>query len=132
MPDNEAAFRLGHIVTAIEKIGRYTAGVTFEEFRRDAKVADASLLNLVNIGRAASHVSAHFKTQHAEIPWSDIDRIFNLVEPLHPNVDLDAAWKMIRMTFRLSKRLSGASWSRIPMNNKWHRGANTHPSRSKI
>ena len=96
MRGNEATFRLGHVLTAIERIGCYTEGMSSIEFRQDSKVADASLLNLSIIGRAASYTPARFRSQHVEIPWSDIDRLYNLVEPPHPDIDLDRAWQMIR------------------------------------
>jgi uncharacterized protein with HEPN domain len=40
-PEREWRFRVRHILDAIEKIVRYTGGMTFDEFRSDDRTIDA-------------------------------------------------------------------------------------------
>src|SRR5207245_1925793 len=48
--------RVEHILTAIERIQRYTAGITEVVFANDEKTIDAVIRNFQIIGEAARHV----------------------------------------------------------------------------
>jgi uncharacterized protein with HEPN domain len=47
---------LDDMLQAMAKVGRYTEGLTFEQFLQDEKGVDAVLRNLEVIGEAARHV----------------------------------------------------------------------------
>ena len=44
-PEREWNFRIQHIADAIDKIMRYTAGTTFEQFAADERTVDAVIRN---------------------------------------------------------------------------------------
>ena len=49
--------------TAIERVERYTEGLTHETFIRDEKTTDAVVQNLEIIGEAANRLPEDFKKQ---------------------------------------------------------------------
>ena len=55
-PEREWTFRIHHIVDAMDKIMRYTAGMTFEQFAADERTVDAVIRNFLVIGEATRHV----------------------------------------------------------------------------
>ena len=64
--------RVYDILTAIEKIQRYTAGSSFEAFANDEKTVDAVVRNLTVIGEAAQHIPTDIQARIAAIPWMDM------------------------------------------------------------
>jgi uncharacterized protein with HEPN domain len=55
-------FYLEDVVESARKIGRYTEGLTFDQFRSEDMVIDAVVRNLEIIGEAAKHLPAEAKT----------------------------------------------------------------------
>ena len=56
MPHERWEDRVQDILTAIQRIQRYTAGLSFEAFSKDEKTVDAVVRNLSIIGEAARHI----------------------------------------------------------------------------
>lgn len=63
---------LRHILEAIEKIERYTKGMSKDEFFGNELVVDAVTRNIEIIGEATKNLPADFKKKHSNIPWKDI------------------------------------------------------------
>jgi uncharacterized protein with HEPN domain len=62
------AFPRKHIIDAIDKIKRYTAAMTYEEFAADERTVDAVIRNFLVIGEATRHVPDHVRATADEIP----------------------------------------------------------------
>lgn len=60
---------LEHILLAIQKIGRFCAGVELEDFSSNEMLQSAVIRELEIIGEASKHVSEKVKTDNPEIPW---------------------------------------------------------------
>jgi hypothetical protein len=73
--------RVHDILTAIEKIQRYTAGFSFEAFANDEKTVDAVVRNLTIIGEAAQHIPTDIQARIPAIPWTVPERV-----PTDPSV----------------------------------------------
>jgi len=58
------------MLECVEKIERYLAGVSKEEFLSDEKLQDAVVRNLEIIGEAASQISTDIRDKYPEIPGS--------------------------------------------------------------
>jgi len=86
--------RLRHILEAIERIDRYTAGGE-ESFQRDELVQNWMLRHLQVIGEAARALSVTFRDQHAEIAWSDIIGMRHVLVHDYFGIDLDIVWRVI-------------------------------------
>jgi uncharacterized protein with HEPN domain len=94
-PDRDPATILD-IVLAGRRIGDFVSGQDFEDFSADLKTQSAVLLQLLIIGEAAKRLSAAFREQHSEIPWSDIMRMRDKLIHHYEEVDLGLVWKAVR------------------------------------
>lgn len=72
MSSRSAQLLIEDILSASEKIQRYTDGMSFDQFTLDEKTADAVVRNFEVIGEAANRLPADFKAQHPHIDWDRI------------------------------------------------------------
>jgi len=99
---------LADMLEAIEKIERYTAGLTRKEFREDDLVADAVVRNLEVLGEAARHVPGKVRDRFPEVGWRQIVAFRNVVIHEYFAVDLDIVWTVVeRHLPRLKEALRG-------------------------
>lgn len=91
---------LGHILTAIERIDRYTADKDQAGFLSSELVQDAVIRNIEIIGEAANNiqrVAPDFAAQHDGIPWLVKCTMRNRVSHGYDKVDLELVWKTIQI-----------------------------------
>ena len=81
---------------SIEKIERYTEGLTQEAFQGDEKTTDAVVRNLEIIGEAAARLPGDFTDQHSEIEWIKIIGLRNRIVHEYFGVDLQIIWQILR------------------------------------
>ena len=62
--------RIEHILEAINKIERYTAGLSEEAFANQDMAVDAVIRNFQVIGEAARHIPDDVQARYPEVPWS--------------------------------------------------------------
>jgi uncharacterized protein with HEPN domain len=89
-------FRIEHILEAIAKIQRYTAGMSQEAFAADDLVVDAVQRNFTIIGEAARQVPAEIQGKHPEIPWALMQGMRNIIVHEYDAVKLDVIWRTIQ------------------------------------
>ena len=90
---------LGHILDAIERIQRYTAGVDEVAFARNSLVQDAVIRNFEIIGEASRNISKRypdFAAAHPSLPLAVAYEMRNAVAHGYFKVDLGIVWKTIR------------------------------------
>jgi uncharacterized protein with HEPN domain len=87
---------LDDIRRSCEKVLRYTAGMTFEEFVADEKTFDAVLRNLAIIGEAVKQVPQDFRDQHPDLEWRKIARFRDIVIHHYFAVDEQIVWDVVR------------------------------------
>lgn len=85
-----------HILDAIEKIARYTAGSTRETFLKDDLVIDGVIRELEIIGEAAGNLSESFQAGHPGIPFAAITGMRNVLAHEYFGVDLNQVWKTVQ------------------------------------
>ncbi len=88
-------FRLRHIIEAIEKIQRYTDGMSLSEFLDDQLTSDAVLRNFMVIGEAARYVPESMVAAFPEVPWADMRGMRNVVAHEYDRVRLVTIWATI-------------------------------------
>lgn len=70
---------IADIIQSGDRIIIYTDGLTYRQFIRDPKTADAVVRNFQIIGEAVAKLPSTFKKQHPEIPWSSLRALRNRV-----------------------------------------------------
>lgn len=89
---------LAHILEAIERIVRYTEGMSEEAFMRNQMAQDAVIRNFEVIGEASHNIETHhpeFAATHVELPLAFAYQMRNAVTHGYFKVDLEIVWKTI-------------------------------------
>ncbi len=79
MSDRSQVLYLSEMLAAMEKVERYIAGVSYEEFVRQEQLVDAVERNIEKIGEAAAAVPDDIRNRHPEVPWKTIVGLRNKV-----------------------------------------------------
>ena len=80
------------MIESSEKITRYCADMTFEEFIADERTIDAVIRNFEIIGEAASCLSADFRDEHSAIDWHKIRGFKNRIVHDYMGIDYSIVW----------------------------------------
>jgi uncharacterized protein with HEPN domain len=89
-------FRIEHILEAIAKIQRYTAGMSEEAFTADDLAVDAVERNFTIIGEAARQIPLDIQRKHPEIPWALMQGMRNILVHEYDAVKLEVVWRTIQ------------------------------------
>jgi len=81
---------------SIEKIERYTEGMTQDNFESDEKTTDAVVRNLEIIGEAAGRLPQDFTDRNSEIEWVKIIGLRNRIVHEYFGVDLQIIWQILK------------------------------------
>ena len=95
MSERSVDFLIEDMWESIEKIERYTEGLTEEEFEQDDKTTDAVVRNLEIIGEAANRLPRGFRANHPKIEWKKIVGLRNRIVHEYFGVDLGIIWRII-------------------------------------
>ena len=83
---------LEDILHAAKAIRRFTAGVTLEQFKANEEKYEAVNRKFQIIGEAARRLSPEAKNGFAEIPWTLITAMRNIIVHDYDDVDLAIVW----------------------------------------
>lgn len=89
---------LEHILNALERIQRYTAGKSSEDFIADTLLQDAVLRNLGIVGEAAHRLlddALDYAAMHPEIPLAKIYGTRNRITHAYEDVDMAIVWNLV-------------------------------------
>jgi len=93
VPHRDWRLRVADILAAIERIGRYTAGLDRASFERDERTAEAVCFALVVIGEAASHVPDEVQATAPQVPWRKMKAMRNIAAHEYFGLDLATVWE---------------------------------------
>ncbi len=96
MSDRRDRDYVDDIRIAIERIQRFTAGMTRKQFESDEKTQDAVIRNLEVIGEAAKNVSAPTRRDNSAIPWHDLAGVRDKLIHQYFGVNFAIVWKIIK------------------------------------
>ena len=107
MPRDETY--LTYMLLAARRVKLYISGVSREQFDADLKLMDAVVLQIGNIGEAASQVSQTFRDQHPNIPWKQVvgmrHRLFHGYQVIDWNRVWETAQQFVPELIRLLEAL---------------------------
>jgi uncharacterized protein with HEPN domain len=92
MSKRDLSLLIEDIWESIEKIERYTEGMTLDNFQYDEKTIDAVVRNFEIIGEAAGRLPKDFTTLHLEIEWKKIVGLRNRIVHEYFGVDQQIIW----------------------------------------
>jgi uncharacterized protein with HEPN domain len=87
---------LDDVVAAIDKIAKFTAGLSEEQFMDDEKTFDAVVRNLEIIGEAVKHIPDGIRRQWPTIEWRKAAGLRDLLIHEYFAVDTDIIWDVAK------------------------------------
>ena len=81
------------MLESIEKVDRYTEGMSLEDFRGDEKTVDAVVRNISVIGEAARHVPVEIRERYPDVPWLEMRGMRNVVVHEYASVSIPIVWQ---------------------------------------
>ena len=70
---------LNHMLSAVERVIRYTLGKTFDDLKSDDMMYYAVVKNIDIIGEAANLLSPEFIDSHPATPWKQVKGMRNYI-----------------------------------------------------
>ncbi len=95
MPARSRRERLQDILDAVAEIESFTAGMSLEQLRTDAKTRRAVERDLEIISEASRHLTIEDERGHPEIPWHRVRATGNVFRHQYERVDLDIVWPIL-------------------------------------
>ena len=83
---------LEDLLLAMNRIAEYIEGLTFTDFKRDYKTADAVIRNFEIIGEAARNIPPEVKEKYHEVPWDEMYLLRNKVSHEYFGIDYEIIW----------------------------------------
>lgn len=84
------------ILTCIEKIGRYTSNVSFEQFCENDMAVDAVIRNFEIIGEAVKRIPEEVKKKYADVEWKEAAGFRDVLIHDYFGIDLEAVWDTVK------------------------------------
>lgn len=96
MSKRDSLLLLADILEAVEKIKKYTAGLSFEMFIEDSKTLDAVIRNFEIIGEAANRLPEEYKDKYPTIDWFRIIGFRNRIVHDYMGIDYKIVWTIVQ------------------------------------
>lgn len=88
---------LEDILLAIEKVDKYTKGLSYEKFEETELFYDAIIRNLEIIGEAAGKLSEEFLAEHPNLPIREAIRMRNALIHGYDQIKPEVVWQTIKV-----------------------------------
>ena len=100
--------RLEHILVAIERIERFSAGKTFDSLRDDELTYFALVKCIEIVGEASYMLTNEFRETHPQTEWRDIIAMRHVLVHGYYQVSVKQIWKVVNEDIPpLKKQIQG-------------------------
>jgi len=83
------------MLTAMEKVERYTKELNYDSFVANEMAVDAAMRNLLVIGEAAKNIPEEIRAKYSDIPWKRMIGLRNITIHEYFGVDLSIVWEIV-------------------------------------
>ncbi|NQT52169.1 DUF86 domain-containing protein [bacterium] len=93
----DPAVYLDDMLEAIGHIRDYTAGMDRPTFEGDQRTVDAVVRNFLVLGEAAKGVPPELRQEHAEVDWSGLARLRDVLVHRYFATNMNLLWELIQV-----------------------------------
>ena len=86
---------ISKILGYVEKILRYSANLSYDDFVQNEMVVEACVFNLSQIGELANKLDDAYRQEHNNIAWKQIYGLRNRIVHDYEGVNLRLVWEII-------------------------------------
>lgn len=105
MASKSDSYYMEKALTEINFVIEYTKGISFEEFLSDSRTIDATMFRLQQMIEYVKNISIDFKTEHDDIPWTDIIGFRNKIVHEYGKIDYTTVYEVITINIYQLKNL---------------------------
>jgi uncharacterized protein with HEPN domain len=107
-------FYLEDIQSSIQKIGKFTKGLSLQKFQKDDLVIDAVIRNLAVIGEASKSIPDKIKKKYPNIEWEKIAALRNILVHEYFGIDEQIVWDIITNKLPELKKTISTALKAVP------------------
>lgn len=105
MGDKNDSYYIDKALNEINRIVKYTQGLSYDEFMSDERNIDATIFRLQQMIEHIKHLSIAFKNEHNEIPWGDIIGFRNGIVHEYGKTDYTTVYEVVHSDIYSLKKL---------------------------
>jgi uncharacterized protein with HEPN domain len=87
---------LEDIMVCIEKLEKYTQGLTFDQFSKNEMAVDAVIRNFEVIGEAVKKIPKELKQKYPDVEWNEATGFRDVLIHDYFGIDLEAVWDTLK------------------------------------
>jgi len=95
MSERSPELLIDDMLTAIDKITRYTEGMNETRFSADERTVDATVRNIEILGEAAGRLPETFRCRYPDVEWNRIRGMRNRIAHAYFGIDLALVWTIV-------------------------------------